>query len=116
VSAVSARVFVHGLEVEAEIGVHAHELGRRQALIVDVSVELAGEPWRSIAATVDYEKISAHARAVAASGHIGLVEAFAWRVAHRCLGETNVVRVTVRVRKPGALAPATAGVEVTLGD
>jgi dihydroneopterin aldolase len=109
-----SRVFVRGLQVEAEIGVHAHEQGRRQRLVVDVTLDLAGEPWRGIAATVDYEKIAGHARAVAEGGHIGLVETFAWRLARLCLAEPHVTRARVRVEKPGALAPADAGVEITL--
>jgi dihydroneopterin aldolase len=108
------RVFVRALRVEAEIGLHAHEQGRRQPLIVDVELDLAGEPWRSIHATVDYEKILAHARAVAAEGHVLLVETYAWRVAQACLRETGVTRARVRVEKPLALAPDAegAGVEV----
>jgi dihydroneopterin aldolase len=108
------RVFVRALRVEAEIGLHAHEQGRRQPLIVDVELDLAGEPWRSIHATVDYEKILAHARAVAAEGHVLLVETYAWRVAQACLREIGVTRARVRVEKPLALAPDAegAGVEV----
>ncbi|HEY2047708.1 MAG TPA: dihydroneopterin aldolase [Caulobacteraceae bacterium] len=108
------RVFVRNLRVEAEIGLHAHEQGRRQPLFVDVELDLAGEPWTSIHATVDYEKILAHARAVAAEGHVLLVETYAWRVAQACLGEAGVTRARVRVEKPLALAPDAegAGVEV----
>jgi dihydroneopterin aldolase len=112
----AASVFVRGLAVEAEIGVHAHEQGRRQPLLVDVELAIAhGEGWR-LADTLDYEKILAHAREVADSGHIGLVETFAWRLARACLAEPRVVRARVRVEKPMALAPhaAAAGVEITL--
>jgi dihydroneopterin aldolase len=103
------RVFVRALRVEAEIGLHAHEQGRRQPLIVDVELDLAGEPWRSIHATVDYERILAHARAVADEGHVLLVETFAWRLAHACLQEPGVTRARVRVEKPLALAPDAEG-------
>ena len=34
-------VFVRGLEVEAAIGVHDHELGRTQPLVLDVELQLA---------------------------------------------------------------------------
>jgi dihydroneopterin aldolase len=114
VASFSTRVFVHGLAVEAEIGVHSHEQGRRQPLVVDVDLDIAGEPWRSIRDTVDYEKIGAHARRVAEAGHIGLVETFAWRLARACLAEPGVVRARVRVQKPQALAheAASAGVEI----
>jgi dihydroneopterin aldolase len=113
---VAAQVFVRGLRIEAQIGVHGHELGRLQPLVVDVVLDLAGEPWRSIRHTVDYERIVAHARAIAAQGHIGLVETFAWRLAGACLAEPRVRRARVRIEKPEALAAHAdgAGVEIVL--
>ena len=109
------KVFVCGLTVEAEIGVYAHEQGRRQPLIVDVELDVAAAGWRALADTVNYESIVAHARAVAAIGHIGLVESFAQRLAEACFEEPRVLRARVRVEKPLALAPdaAAAGVEIT---
>lgn len=109
-----ARIFVRGLAIEAEIGLYAHERGAPQPLVVDVELEVAGEVWRSIHETVNYERVGEHARAIAASGHILLVETFAWRLAKACLAEPRVLSARVRVEKPLALAPATAGVEVTL--
>ena len=114
----SAKVFVRGLTVSAEIGVYAHEEGRSQPLVVDVelTVDTPAAGWRSIVETVNYERIGEHARAIAAAGHIGLVETFAWRLAHACLEEARVNRVRVRVEKPMALAPdaEAAGVEIVL--
>ena len=114
----SAKVFVRGLTVEAEIGVHAHEEGRSQPLVVDVEMDVVAPAagWRSIGETVNYERVGEHARAIAEAGHIGLVETFAWRLANACLGEARVVRVRVRVEKPMALAPQAqaAGVEITV--
>lgn len=109
------KVFVRGLTVEAEIGVYAHEQGRRQPLIVDVELDVAAAGWRALADTVNYETIVGHARAVAAAGHIGLVESFAQRLAEACFEEPRVLRARVRVEKPLALAPdaAAAGVEIT---
>lgn len=109
-------MFVRGLTVQAEIGVHAHEEGRSQPLVVDVELEVAAAAagWRSIGETVNYERVGEHARGIAAAGHIGLVETFAWRLANACLGEPQVIRVRVRVEKPMALAPhaQAAGVEI----
>ncbi|MBA3810461.1 MAG: dihydroneopterin aldolase [Caulobacteraceae bacterium] len=109
------KVFVRGLTVEARIGVHAHEKGRRQPLIVDVELDVAAGGWRALADTVDYERIARRARAIAAAGHIGLVESFAERLAQACFEEPRVLRARVRVEKPLALAPdaAAAGVEIT---
>jgi dihydroneopterin aldolase len=112
----SAKVFVRGLTVEAEIGVYVHERGRRQPLVVDVELDLTGPIWRSIHDTANYEAVVRHARALADGGHIGLVETFAWRLARACLGEGRVTRARVRVEKPMALAPdaLAAGVEIVL--
>jgi dihydroneopterin aldolase len=112
----SASVFVRALKVEAEIGVHAHERGRRQALLIDVEVFLAHSGSPVLADTIDYETIVGHAHAIADTGHIGLIETFAWRLAGACLAEPKARRVRVRVEKPLALAPAAeaGGVEITL--
>lgn len=116
VESLSAKIFVRALTVEAEIGVHAHELGRRQPLIVDVELDVAGPVWRSIGDTVNYESVVRHARVIADSGHVGLVETFAWRLAKACLTDSRVRRARVRVEKPMALAPSAeaAGVEIVL--
>jgi dihydroneopterin aldolase len=111
---IATRVFVRGLEVGVEIGVNADERGRRQPLILDVELDLGGEPWRGIGETVNYERVAGHARAIAEQGHVGLVETFAWRLACACLAEPHVTRARVRVEKPQALAPHAlgAGVEI----
>jgi dihydroneopterin aldolase len=109
------KVFVRGLTIEAEIGVYEHELDRRQPLVVDVELDVAAGGWRHLADTVNYEHIVASAKAIAAAGHIGLVESFAQRLAAACFEEPRVLRARVRVEKPQALAPdaAAAGVEIT---
>jgi len=109
------KVFVRGLKIEAEIGVHAHEQGRRQPLIVDVELDIAAGGWRALADTVNYETIVRQAQEIAAAGHIGLVESYAQRLAEACFAEPRVLRARVRVEKPLALAPhaAAAGVEIT---
>ncbi len=112
----SATVFVRGLTIEAEIGVYAHERGRRQPLVLDVDLDMTPPIWRSIHETVNYEIIVRHARALADGGHIGLIESFAWRLARACLANPSVTRARVRVEKPSALAPdaLAAGVEIVL--
>ena len=110
----SAKVFVTDLTVEAEIGLWTEEKGRRQRLGIEVELDISGQSWRHLAETVNYESVLHHARAIAAGGHIGLVETFAQRLADACLAEPQVTRARVRVTKPGALAPhALAAVEIT---
>ncbi|WP_374513761.1 dihydroneopterin aldolase [Brevundimonas sp.] len=109
-------VFVRGLEVEAGIGVYDHEQGRLQRLVIDVTLVLEPASVERLADTVNYETVAAAARAIAAEGHVGLVETFAERLALACLQEGRVRRCAVRIEKPGALAgAAAAGCEVTLG-
>lgn len=113
---VMTKVFVTGLKVQAEIGVHKHEIGKVQPLIVDVELDVPTAGAERLADTLNYETVLQAARDVAASGHIGLVETFAERLAQVCFADRRVTRVRVRVEKPLALAPhaAGAGVEMTL--
>lgn len=107
------KVFVRGLRIEAAIGVYDHEHGRTQPLILDVELDLGARPVEGLADTVNYETVAAAARAIAAGGHVGLVETFAERLALACLEDPRVERVRVRVDKPEALAgAAAAGCEV----
>jgi dihydroneopterin aldolase len=110
------KVFVRELRLYAEIGVHAHEYGRTQPLIIDVELDVAVTAWERLGDIFNYEHILAKAKAVAAEGHFQLVEAFAGHLAQSCLEDARVTRVRVRVDKPSALAPdaAAAGCEIEL--
>jgi len=112
---VITKVFVRGLKVDARIGVHGHEKGRTQPLVIDVELDVAVSDWSRLSETVNYEVIAAKARRVAAQGHRGLVETFAHHLAEACFEEPKVTRARIRVEKPLALAPeaAGAGVEIT---
>lgn len=109
------RIFVHGLRLEAEIGLLPHERGGAQPLVVHIQLDLAPRAVMRIGDTVDYDRLAASAREIAGSGHIDLVETFAQRLAAACLEHTQALVAVVRVEKPGAIADAAcAGVEVTL--
>ncbi len=107
---------MRGLRVEAEIGVHEHEYGRRQPLLIDVELDLAAQSCEHIADTVNYETVTDQARQLAAGGHVKLIETFAERLARALMRDERVTRTRVRVEKPEALAPMAeaAGVEVVL--
>jgi dihydroneopterin aldolase len=113
---VMTKVFVTGVEVQAQIGVYRHEIGRVQPLKVDVELDVPTAGAERLADTLNYETILAAAQGVAAEGHIELVETFAERLARRCLADPRVTKARVRVEKPLALAPHAvgAGVEITL--
>ena len=106
-------VLVRGLEVQAAIGVHGHEHGRLQPLVVDVELDLGAGPIHRLSDTLDYEGVARVARELAGGEHIALVETFAERVALACLEDARVLAVKVRVEKPGAIpGAAAAGCEV----
>ena len=115
-SQVASKVFVTGLQVQAQIGVYRHEIGRVQPLIVDVELDVPTNASDRLAETLNYETILAAAQALAAEGHVDLVETFAHRLAEACLRDARVTRARVRIEKPLALAPHAvgAGVEIVL--
>jgi dihydroneopterin aldolase len=110
------RVFVTGLRLQAEIGVHRHEIGKLQPLSVDVELDVPSAGAGRLSDTFNYETILKAARAIAEEGHIGLVETFADRLARACMADPRVTRARVRVEKPLALAPdaVAAGAEIVL--
>ena len=110
----SAKVFVRGLTVEAEVGVYDHEHGRRQPLVIEAELDIVPGPFEHIADTINYETVAARARELAAVGHLKLVESFAEILARNLMRDPRVLAVRIRVDKPEALAPATAGVEICL--
>ena len=108
-------MFVRGLTLEAGIGIHDHELGRLQRLVIDVTLDLSPAPIERLGDTVNYETVAAAAWAIVSEGHVGLVETFAQRLATACLNDSRVRRCSVRIEKPGALqGAAAAGCEVVL--
>lgn len=110
-------IFVHGLELDASIGVHPHEYDRRQRIIVDVTLDLGATPpprHDRLGETVDYQSVARQIVAFARDGHVQLVETLADRIAEWCLQDDRVLAVTVRVAKPEALADAAAaGCEIS---
>lgn len=109
------RVFVRDLRIEAGIGVYDHEHGRLQTLVIEVMLELQPQAVVRLSDTINYETVAQAARAIAAEGHVGLVETFADRLAAACLEDERVLRVAVRIDKPGALGGhASPGCEVVL--
>lgn len=114
---IASKVFVTGVQVQAEIGVYRHEIGRVQPLIVDVELDVPTDASDRLADTFNYEAILKAAQDLAAQGHVDLVETFAHRLAERCLADPRVTRARVRIEKPLALAPhaVAAGVEIVVG-
>jgi len=116
VKAIRHKVFVRGLEVQAEIGLYAHEHGVRQPLVCDVEMEVEAWGAEVLAETVNYERVRDLAKSVTAAGHWKLVESFAQKLGEALMQNPRILTCRVRVEKPTALRPdaAAAGVEITL--
>jgi dihydroneopterin aldolase len=112
----ASKVFVTGVQVQAQIGVYRHEIGRVQPLVVDVELDVPTSASDRLSETVNYETILKAAQDIAAQGHLALVETFAHRLAEKCLEDARVSRARVRIEKPLALAPHAvgAGVEIVV--
>ena len=95
-------VVVRGLVLMCSIGIRRAERDRPQR--VRVSVELtataeAGFPAEDRRRVINYEKVVAAIRAIAASGHIDLCEGFAARIADACFADPRVGHVRIEVDK-----------------
>jgi dihydroneopterin aldolase len=95
-------VVVRNLVLMASIGIRRAEHGRKQR--VRISVELTASPEAGFSGddrrrVINYEKIVAAIRDIAASGHIDLCEGFAARVCEACFADPRVGRVRVEVEK-----------------
>ncbi len=110
------RVFVRDLVLSCLIGVHRHERDGKQRVRVnlDLDVEDTGEMVGDrLVNVVSYEDLVEELRALAAAGHINLVETLAERIAEVCLDDRRVRRARIRVEKLDVFADAASvGVEI----
>src|SRR5918911_3899732 len=95
-------VVVRHLVLMASIGIRRAEHGRKQRVRVSVvltATPAAGFPGDDRRRVINYEKIVAAIREIAASGHIDLCEGFAARVCDACFTDPRVGRVRVLIEK-----------------
>lgn len=113
--AVLCEVHVRDLEVLADIGAMAMEVGNPQPLKIHVVLGLSLLPADGLDHTFDYNEINRIACDLAAK-RITLVETFALQLASRCLAHPLVARVEVAIDKPRAIPGCNAGARVVLTD
>lgn len=93
-------VTVRGLVLMCSIGIRAREREHRQRVRISVDLVAAdafpGEDRRRV---VNYERVVAAIREIAASGHIDLCEGFADRICTACFADPRVEGVRVWVEK-----------------
>ena len=100
-------VFVRGLRLSMAIGVEPSERGRRQAVVVDVRMEV--DPSLRAGDYVSYAPVVEHLLALAEAGrHVDLVEEVAEIAAAKALEDPGVLRVEVTVEKPDIFPEADA--------
>jgi dihydroneopterin aldolase len=104
-------VVVRGLVLLCSIGIRRAERDRKQR--VRVSVELtatqdAGVPGEDRRRVINYEKVVAAIRQIAASGHIDLCEGFAAQICDACFADPRVGHIRVEVEKLDIFADAEA--------
>jgi 2-amino-4-hydroxy-6-hydroxymethyldihydropteridine diphosphokinase len=105
------KVFIEGLEIEAQIGIYDWERRIRQPLLFDLEMAFDNRvPAASdaIADTLDYKAVSKRLMEFVAQSGYGLVETLAERCAALILNEFAVSHVRLKLSKPGAVRGARA--------
>jgi len=105
------RVFIEGLEIEAQIGIYDWERRIRQPLLFDLEMAFDNRvPAASdaIADTLDYKAVSKRLIAFVSASSFGLVETLAERCAEIILREFGVESLKLKLSKPGAVRGARA--------
>lgn len=111
------RVFVHGLEIMANVGVFEVEKRYEQRIVVSVDLDVQDQydgASDKLSAVVDYGVVVANIRAIVDAGHVNLLETLAERIAESCLADPRVVLARIRIEKPDILPGCrSVGIEIT---
>lgn len=105
------RVFIEGLEIEAQIGIYDWERRIRQPLVFDIEMAFDNRKpaaTDAIADTLDYKAVSKRLVAFVSASSFGLVETLAERCAEIVLREFGVESLRLKLSKPGAVRGARA--------
>jgi dihydroneopterin aldolase len=99
------RILLEDFRLPVSIGIHAHEQGAPQEVLVSVVLEL-GQEWHDpedrIDRVLDYDFLRHEIAALARERHFNLQETLCQRIVEICLARANVQRVRVTTRKPAA--------------
>ncbi|MCU0514138.1 MAG: dihydroneopterin aldolase [Anaerolineae bacterium] len=109
-------IVIRGMELPVQIGVPDEERQGWQTLRADLELELDARVEimaDEIDATVDYDRVTRHVRALAAARPRRLIETLAGEIAAAILGAFPVKRVTVTLRKRILPAVDDVGVRIT---
>jgi 7,8-dihydroneopterin aldolase/epimerase/oxygenase len=111
------KVYISQLHVETIIGVYDFEKESKQSLYFDIEMITdirAAAQSDDINLTVDYAKVSERVIEHTTAKPLELLETLLEQLCSVILNEFNVMKVTIKVSKPAAVASAkTVGVEIT---
>jgi len=102
-------IFIEGLQVEAIIGVYAHERYNKQRLIVDLEMDYDCQQTcvsDNLKYALDYHTICTDVHAFIAASNFQLIESLAQAIATKILNNQQVQQVRITVSKPQALKQA----------
>ena len=102
-------IFLHGLKVDAVIGIWDWERRIRQSVVIDL--DMAADIRRaaetdSVDDTLNYKLVAKRLQQYVSESEFKLVETLAERIAAVVTDEFGVAWVRVRVNKPGAIRGA----------
>ena len=113
-------IFLHGLKVDAVIGIWDWERRIRQSVVIDLDmaadIRKAAET-DSVDDTLNYKLVAKRLQQYVTESEFQLVETLAERIAGIVTSEFDVAWVRVRVNKPGAIRGARdVGVVIERGE
>ncbi len=100
-------IFLKDMRLRANLGVHGHERGRTQPLVVSVRAWANILPTKDeLAETVDYTLFSESARQLGAERHFDLIETWLEAWATRIFVDDRIIALELRAEKPEAVHEA----------
>ena len=102
-------VFVHGLHVDALIGVHDWERALRQTLVIDLDLGSdlrAGAAHDALADALDYQAVAKRVTGFVEASSYQLLESLAEALAALLIAEFAIPWLRIRIAKPGAVPAA----------
>ncbi len=100
------KVFIQNLEVEAIIGIYQWEREVKQVISIDIQMDFNNKKAAisdDIKDALDYKKVGKRVSSYIQKSKAKLVENLAEKVAQIILKEFSVSKLTLTIRKPGAL-------------
>ena len=104
-------VFVHGLRVDALIGVHAWERELRQVLLIDLDLAAdvrAAAARDALSDALNYQVLAERVREFVSASSYQLVESLVEALASLLIEEFAIPWLRLRITKPGAVPGADA--------